>query len=200
MHLPPNTHAADNASTFAYTFTDTQHTPWGLVLRLQNISKRLQVVQTFSAGLDHTIPLVPPGITLCSSKGANDSAVAEWVLAALLAGYRQLPTFFEQQQKGKWNRAIHGLTNPNKPSVAAAGQLQRLQVCARVGLGVVYCICVQVDVDQHLTCAIVNVRILEVTVPGMRQSALSCQTVLSTHAWAQSASRTCCTRPEQRQP
>ena len=45
---------------------------------------RLEVVQVLSAGTDSIQDLVPPGVTLCSARGARDGPVAEWVMAALL--------------------------------------------------------------------------------------------------------------------
>lgn len=44
----------------------------------------LRVVQTLSAGVDALADDVPAAVTLCSARGARDSAVAEWVLGALL--------------------------------------------------------------------------------------------------------------------
>jgi phosphoglycerate dehydrogenase-like enzyme len=49
----------------------------------------LRVVQALSAGTDSIEPLLPPRATLCNARGGRDSAVAEWLLAALLgAGSR----------------------------------------------------------------------------------------------------------------
>jgi phosphoglycerate dehydrogenase-like enzyme len=46
--------------------------------------EQLRVVQTLSAGVDRLADVVPAQVTLCSARGARDSAVAEWVLGALL--------------------------------------------------------------------------------------------------------------------
>jgi phosphoglycerate dehydrogenase-like enzyme len=46
--------------------------------------ERLSVIQVLSAGTDWIEDHVPPGVTLCSARGARDAPVAEWVLAALL--------------------------------------------------------------------------------------------------------------------
>lgn len=45
----------------------------------------LAVVQAASAGTEWLEPWVPDGVILCSARGARDTAVAEWVLAAILA-------------------------------------------------------------------------------------------------------------------
>jgi phosphoglycerate dehydrogenase-like enzyme len=46
--------------------------------------ERLSVIQVLSAGTDWIEDHVPPGVTLCSARGARDAPVAEWVLAGLL--------------------------------------------------------------------------------------------------------------------
>jgi phosphoglycerate dehydrogenase-like enzyme len=62
----------------------------------------LRVIQTLSAGVEHLLPLVPAGVTLCDARGSRDVAVAEWVLAVMLAAEKQLPSLLEQQRKHDW--------------------------------------------------------------------------------------------------
>jgi phosphoglycerate dehydrogenase-like enzyme len=62
----------------------------------------LRVMQTLSAGVEHLLPLVPPGVTLCDARGSRDIAVAEWVLAVILAAEKGLPSLLEQQRKHEW--------------------------------------------------------------------------------------------------
>lgn len=85
----------------------------------------MQILQTFSAGVDHTIPLVPPGVTLCSARGAHDVSVAEWIIAVLLSRYRQLHKFQEKQNAATWDRATFELATNEKPSI---GSLKKIQV------------------------------------------------------------------------
>lgn len=66
----------------------------------------LKVVQTFSAGVDRLLPLIPPGVVLCSAVGVHDVAVSEWVVAVILAMNRRLPAFIEVQQRAEWKRDI----------------------------------------------------------------------------------------------
>jgi phosphoglycerate dehydrogenase-like enzyme len=66
----------------------------------------LKVVQTFSAGVDRLLPLIPPGVVLCSAVGVHDVAVSEWVVAVILAMNRRLPDFLERQRRGEWNRDL----------------------------------------------------------------------------------------------
>ena len=63
---------------------------------------RLRVLQTLSAGVDWLLPFVPPGVTLCDAGGARNVAVAEWVLAAILASTRTLPELRDRQREHDW--------------------------------------------------------------------------------------------------
>jgi phosphoglycerate dehydrogenase-like enzyme len=66
----------------------------------------LRVVQSFSAGVDQLLPLIPPGVVLCSAVGVHDVAVSEWVMAVILAMGRRLPEFGEMQRRTEWNRDV----------------------------------------------------------------------------------------------
>jgi phosphoglycerate dehydrogenase-like enzyme len=63
---------------------------------------RLRLVQLMSAGAERLIPHVPAGVTLCNARGAPDAAVAEWIVAVILAQVRGLPKFQAAQQRGTW--------------------------------------------------------------------------------------------------
>ncbi len=67
---------------------------------------RLKFVQSFSAGVDWLLPLIPPGVILCSAVGVHDVAVSEWVVAVILAMGHRLPEFLEAQHRGEWDRDI----------------------------------------------------------------------------------------------
>ena len=64
---------------------------------------RLRLIQLMSAGAERVIPFVPPGVTLCNARGAHDRAVAEWIMAVILAQVRQLPRFMVAQEAGTWD-------------------------------------------------------------------------------------------------
>ncbi len=65
----------------------------------------LKVVQLMSAGADHVLPFVPPGITLCNARGAHTPATAEWTVGAIIAAIRQFPRFAVAQHEGRWETA-----------------------------------------------------------------------------------------------
>jgi phosphoglycerate dehydrogenase-like enzyme len=74
---------------------------------------KLRLIQLMSAGAENALPYVPPGVILCNARGAHDPAVAEWIMAVILAEARQLPRFIAAQQAGTWRPA---------PSQPLAGQ------------------------------------------------------------------------------
>jgi phosphoglycerate dehydrogenase-like enzyme len=76
------------------------------VLQMLAQMPMLAVVQAISAGTDWLLPWVPKGVTVCSARGARDIAVAEWVLAAILAMEKRLPTFLARQAEHEWDHEL----------------------------------------------------------------------------------------------
>lgn len=64
----------------------------------------LQVVQVRSAGVDWIVDQIPDGVTLCGARGTRDRAMAEWVVAALLADLKGVRPFAEAQAARRWKR------------------------------------------------------------------------------------------------
>ncbi len=62
----------------------------------------LAVVQAASAGTEWLEPWVLDDVTLCSARGARDTAVAEWVLAAILAMEKHLPDLARRAAEHVW--------------------------------------------------------------------------------------------------
>jgi phosphoglycerate dehydrogenase-like enzyme len=75
----------------------------------------LRVVQTLSAGVDHYVDDIPDGVILCDARGVHDISVSEWVVAAILAMQRDLPTYVRDQANSTWKpaerdaREVHGM-------------------------------------------------------------------------------------------
>jgi phosphoglycerate dehydrogenase-like enzyme len=67
-------------------------------------ARRVQVIQTLSAGIDWLVPRVPAGLTLCNGSGIHDVPVSEWVVGAILAMERSFPLFWERQREARWER------------------------------------------------------------------------------------------------
>jgi len=73
------------------------------LLELLGEMRRLAVLQTVSAGVDWLLPWVPEGVEVCNARGLRDTAVAEWVLAAILAMEKRLPSFARRQTEHDWH-------------------------------------------------------------------------------------------------
>jgi phosphoglycerate dehydrogenase-like enzyme len=64
--------------------------------------KALRVIQTLSAGVDRLLPILPAGVTLCDAAGTRNAAVAEWVVAVILASTKRLPELRDSQREHRW--------------------------------------------------------------------------------------------------
>jgi phosphoglycerate dehydrogenase-like enzyme len=64
----------------------------------------LEVVQVRSAGVDWIVDKIPAHVTLCGARGTRDAAMAEWVVAALLADLKGVRPFAEAQAARRWKR------------------------------------------------------------------------------------------------
>jgi phosphoglycerate dehydrogenase-like enzyme len=63
---------------------------------------KLRLVQLLTVGADAWLGRLPDGVVLSSCRGAHSAATAEWVLAALLACYRELPAFLADAGQHRW--------------------------------------------------------------------------------------------------
>ncbi|HWH93230.1 MAG TPA: NAD(P)-dependent oxidoreductase [Baekduia sp.] len=90
----------------------------------------LEVVQVRSAGVDWIVDRIPPGVTLCSARGTRDRAMAEWVIAALLADLKGVRPFAEAQAARRWKRLDIGDLSDMKVLILGHGgiglEVQRL--------------------------------------------------------------------------
>ena len=82
-------------------FLVPSHVTKGLRALLSEM-RGLRVVQTLSAGVDWLLPSLPGGVTVCDARGARDAAVAEWVLATILAVTKHLPELRDRQRDHRW--------------------------------------------------------------------------------------------------
>lgn len=71
----------------------------------------LRCVQLPSAGFEHALPLIPPGVTLCNGRGVHSTGTAELALALILASQRGIPAALDAQREGRW-------FSPELPSLA----------------------------------------------------------------------------------
>ena len=59
-------------------------------------------MQAASAGTEWLEPWIPDGVTLCSARGARDTAVAEWVLTVILAMEKRLTVLARRADEHAW--------------------------------------------------------------------------------------------------
>lgn len=89
---------------------------------------RLEYVQALSAGVDSLIGLIPPGVTLCTVRGAYDDPMAELLLAGILAVYKEVPHYVEAQARGRWEpRRVRVLRGSRVLFVGYGSIAQRLE-------------------------------------------------------------------------
>lgn len=73
----------------------------------------LRLVQALESGVEWLLPHVPAGVPVCNSRGAHDTAVAEWVLGVVLAMQRKLPEHLDAQRQALWRDVVrHGEWQP----------------------------------------------------------------------------------------
>ncbi|GAA2728911.1 2-hydroxyacid dehydrogenase [Cellulomonas aerilata] len=83
----------------------------GETLRRLRDVPHLAVVQLPSAGFEHVMPHLPPGVTLCNGRGVHDDETAELALALTLASLRGLDDYLRAQDRHEW-------TSRTRPSLA----------------------------------------------------------------------------------
>jgi phosphoglycerate dehydrogenase-like enzyme len=85
----------------------------------------LRVVQVLSAGVDWIADRVPAGVTLCSARGSRDRAMAEWVMAAILADAKGARDVAEQQARRHWQLVKLGDASDLRVLVLGFGSIGR---------------------------------------------------------------------------
>ncbi|MDQ1416342.1 MAG: hypothetical protein QOF81_1955 [Acidimicrobiaceae bacterium] len=68
------------------------------------ISPDLAFIQSCSAGVEHLIPLVPAGLTVCNASGVHANAIAETVIAAILGRAKMLEQRKQDQTERVWRQ------------------------------------------------------------------------------------------------
>ena len=83
----------------------------------------LRLIQTLNAGYEQWLPVLPAGVMLSNGRGAHGGSSAEWVVAALLAIYRDLGEFREHQSEGVWRPKVTETLIGKRVVVLGAGDL-----------------------------------------------------------------------------
>jgi phosphoglycerate dehydrogenase-like enzyme len=66
------------------------------------ITPDLRLIQSMSAGAEHLVTLIPDGVVLANASGVAANAIAETVIAAILAEAKMLRQRWANQEAGVW--------------------------------------------------------------------------------------------------
>jgi phosphoglycerate dehydrogenase-like enzyme len=92
----------------------------------------LSYVMLPSAGFEHAIPRVPPGVTLCNGRGVHSSGTSELALALILASQRGVADALAAQRDGRWyNPELSSLAD-RRVLVVGAGSVAQAVVARLV--------------------------------------------------------------------
>lgn len=83
----------------------------------------LEVVQLLTAGAELFVGELPAGVRLCDARGVHGGSTSEWVLAAVLAAQRELPSFVLDQQRRHWEQRVTGELAGSAVLVVGAGDV-----------------------------------------------------------------------------
>jgi phosphoglycerate dehydrogenase-like enzyme len=95
---PPDGRGEVEFYVLPYTFN---RTPLSLIATMP----RLAVVQTLTAGYEHVLPYLPPGVRLFRAGGVHDTSTAELAVTLILAALRGIPDFVRAQERATWQHA-----------------------------------------------------------------------------------------------
>jgi phosphoglycerate dehydrogenase-like enzyme len=83
----------------------------------------LELVQLLSAGAEHWIGRLPPGVKLSTCRGAHGASTAEWAIAAMLAVYREMIEFDRARRERRWHQHRTQTLQGKRVLVIGAGDL-----------------------------------------------------------------------------
>ncbi len=83
----------------------------------------LRLVQLLTAGAENWVGRLPDGVALSDCRGAHGGATAEWIVAAMLAVYRELPDFVRRQDEARWDQHRTAELAGKKVLIVGAGDV-----------------------------------------------------------------------------
>jgi len=93
--------AADIAAEVDVVVVPYYVTGSSMLLRVHDLP-RLRLVQLPSAGYEHALPHVPPGVIVCNARGVHDAGTAELAVGLVLASQRGIDVAVRDQLDGRW--------------------------------------------------------------------------------------------------
>ncbi len=86
---------------------------------------KLQVVQTLTAGVEHVMPHVPDGVTVCNAAGVHDAATSELAVGLMISAQRRLADLVRAQDDHVWDQQMAGAVADRRVLVIGAGNIGR---------------------------------------------------------------------------
>ncbi len=86
---------------------------------------KLQVVQTLTAGVEHVLPHVPEGVTVCNAAGVHDAATSELAVGLMIGAQRRLADLVRAQDDHVWDQQMAGAVADRNVLVIGAGNIGR---------------------------------------------------------------------------
>ncbi len=86
---------------------------------------KLQVIQTLTAGVEHVLPHVPEGVTVCNAAGVHDAATSELAVGLMIGAQRRLAELVRAQDEHVWDSQMGGAVADRNVLVIGAGNIGR---------------------------------------------------------------------------
>ncbi len=83
----------------------------------------LEVVQTLTAGYEHVLAHLPPGVTLCTAAGVHDASTAELAIGLTIAALRGIGDFARAAATGSWQDSTRPSLADRRVLLVGAGQV-----------------------------------------------------------------------------
>lgn len=83
----------------------------------------LRAIQLPSAGFEHALGHVPPGVVLCNGRGVHDAGTAELALALTLASQRGVVDAVRAMPEGRWEPEVRASLADRRVLVLGAGAI-----------------------------------------------------------------------------
>ena len=93
------------------------------VVELVQRLPELRLVQLLTAGAENWVGRLPAHVALSDCRGAHGVATAEWIVAVLLAVYRELPGFVRAQDERRWDQHFTDELAGKRVLLVGAGDL-----------------------------------------------------------------------------
>jgi phosphoglycerate dehydrogenase-like enzyme len=86
---------------------------------------KLQVVQTLTAGVDHVMPYLSDGLTLCNAAGVHDAATSELAVGLMIGARRRLADLTRAQDRQIWDQQMTSSLADQRVLIIGAGNIAR---------------------------------------------------------------------------